>query len=97
MATIIRCASCDGYGWFEDAFSGESEDCDWCDGIGYVYRDEGGGDRAIPKADYDAVAEELEALERQRLRQMGYSGDAKKPWRQAIRKNTALGRDPRAD
>ena len=34
---IVRCISCDGYGWFEE--DGISEDCDWCGGIGYVYRD----------------------------------------------------------
>ena len=92
--SIIRCASCDGFGWFEDEFSGESEDCDWCVGAGYVYRDEAGRDRPIPKADYSAVAEELERLEVERLREMGYQGGARKPWQQAIRKDTHLGRNP---
>ena len=92
--TIIRCASCDGFGWFEDDFSGESEDCDWCAGAGYVYRDGDGRDRQIPPTDYVAVAEELELLELERLREMGYQGSARKPWQQAIRRDTRLGRDP---
>ena len=52
---------------------------------------------AIPKADFEAVAEELEGLEQLRLRELGYQGAAKKPWRQQIRKNTQLGRNPYAD
>ncbi len=93
---ILRCVSCDGYGWFEDDFSGESEDCDWCGGAGYVYRDAAGSDRRIPRGDYAAVADQLEQLELQRLRELGYQGGAKKPWRQAIRKDTQLGQDPYA-
>ena len=54
-------------------------------------------DRAIPPADYAAVAEELERLEEERLRELGYQGGAKRPWRQAIRKGTQLGRDPYGD
>ncbi len=94
---IIRCASCDGFGWFEDEFSGEVEDCDWCAGAGYVYRDGTGRDSPIPPADYAAVADELERLELERLRELGYQGSAKKPWQQAIRKDTRLGRDPYDD
>ncbi len=95
--TIVRCVSCDGYGWFEDDFSGESTDCDWCRGVGYVYRDAASRDRPIPRADFSAVSAELEALELQRLRDLGYQGEAKKPWQQAIRKDTSLGEDPYAD
>ena len=93
-AKISRCVSCDGFGWFEDEFSGEAEDCDWCAGAGYVYRDAAGRDSPIPKADYERVADELERLELERLREMGYQGGARQPWRQAIRKHTHLGRDP---
>lgn len=91
---IIRCASCDGFGWHEDEFSGESEDCDWCAGAGYVYRGGDGRDRPIPPADYASVAAELERLELERLREMGYQGSAKKPWQQAIRRDSHLGRNP---
>ncbi len=92
---ILRCASCDGFGWFEaEDFSGATEDCDWCAGVGYVYRDENGRDRPIPKSDFSAVAAELERLELERLREMGYRGAAKKPWQQAIRQDTHLGRNP---
>lgn len=91
---IVRCASCDGFGWNEDEFRGEAEDCDWCAGVGYVYRDEAGRDGPIPKADFNLVADELESLELARLREMGYQGRAKKPWQQAIRKDTSLGEDP---
>ena len=94
---IVRCISCDGFGWFDDEFSGAAEDCDWCAGIGYVYRDEANRDRAIPPSDYAGVAEELERLEEERLRELGYQGGAKRPWRQAIRKGTQLGRDPYGD
>ena len=94
---IIRCASCDGFGWFEDEFSGEVEDCDWCAGAGYVYRDDAGRDAPIPPADYAAVADELERLELVRLRELGYQGSAKKPWQQAIRKDTRLGSNPYDD
>ena len=94
-ASIIRCASCDGFGWFDDEFDGESADCDWCAGVGYVYRRDG-RDSAIPKADFAAVADELERLEHERLRELGYQGAAKKPWQQEIRKDTQLGRNPYA-
>lgn len=90
---IVRCASCEGFGWFEaDAFS-EASECDWCAGAGYVYR-RAGRDLIIPRADYALIADELEALELERLRELGYQGEAKKPWRQAIRKDTRLGSDP---
>lgn len=81
---IVRCASCDGFGWFEA--DGHAEECDWCGGIGYVYRDASRVDQRIPRADYEAVSARLEALETERLRQMGYKGEARKPWEQAIRK-----------
>lgn len=91
--SILRCASCDGYGWFQDDLSGQSEDCDWCGGAGYVYH-AAGRDSVIPAADFEAVADTLEALELERLRELGYEGAAKKPWQQRIRKDTQLGRDP---
>ena len=56
-----------------------------------------GNDLPIPPADFAAVAERLERLEVERLREMGYQGNAMKPWQQAIRKDTALGRDPYSD
>jgi hypothetical protein len=82
---IVRCESCNGYGWIEDEFSGETEDCDWCGGTGYVYRDTQGVDHVIPPADYGKVADTLEKLEIERMREIGYSGQAKKPWEQEIR------------
>jgi len=94
---IVRCISCDGYGWFEDEFSGEVEDCDWCGGVGYVYRDENDTDKHIPKADFVKVANTLERLESQRMRELGYEGEAKKPWQQDIRKDTQLGQNPYDD
>ena len=92
---IVRCPSCDGYGWFEDA--PQDADCGWCGGVGYVYRDAAGVDALIPRADFEAAAPELERLELERLREMGYQGVAKKPWQQAVRRNTRLGRRPDAD
>ena len=80
---IVRCVSCDGYGWLSDE-EDESE-CDWCRGIGYVYRNPNGVDQPIPQADLPALSDQLEALEIQRLREIGYSGTAKKPWEQAVR------------
>jgi hypothetical protein len=79
---IVRCVSCDGYGWLSE--DGEAE-CDWCRGIGYVYRSVAGVDQPIPPTDLPALGEKLEALEVERLREIGYSGAAKKPWEQAIR------------
>ncbi|HYO88935.1 MAG TPA: hypothetical protein VER79_09820 [Candidatus Limnocylindrales bacterium] len=80
---LARCPSCDGYGWLEED-DGTAE-CAWCAGAGYVTRDADGIDRAIPAADYGRLAAQLEALEAERLRELGYSGAAKKPWEQEIR------------
>ena len=82
---IVRCPSCEGFGWFEDE-DGVAQDCDWCGGVGYSYRDEQGIDHRIPAADYEKVAARLEELEAERLRSMGYTGKAKKPWEQDIRR-----------
>jgi hypothetical protein len=84
MSDIVECASCEGYGWQDDE-NGGVVDCDWCGGVGYVYRDEKGVDRRIPARDFEAVGDRLEALEVARLRRLGYSGSAKKPWEQAVR------------
>ena len=83
---IVRCVSCDGYGWTTDEFSGETLDCDWCGGTGYVYRDAAGVDHRIPEAEYGKVSDILERLERDRMRDLGYKGEAKHPKDQAIRK-----------
>jgi len=85
MDKIVRCVSCDGYGWFEDDFTGETADCDWCDGVGYVYRDDQGVDRKIPESDYGKVADILENKEVERMRDLGYTGSAKHPDDQDIR------------
>lgn len=90
---IVRCPSCDGFAWVEDEFTGESEECDWCRGIGYIYR-KNDTDSHIPKADLASISEELEQLEEERMHELGYQGQAKKPWQQAIRKNTQLGQNP---
>lgn len=82
--TLVRCPSCDGYGWLEDD-DGSTADCGWCAGAGYVYRNGQGVDRVIPEGDFGRVAGALEMLERERLRELGYSGGPKKPWEQAIR------------
>jgi hypothetical protein len=84
---IVRCLSCDGYGWFEDEFSGAVNDCDWCRGVGYVYRDPHGIDHKIPEAHYGAVADQLEQLEQNRMHDLGYQGTAKHPDEQPIRRN----------
>lgn len=91
---IVRCISCEGYGWFEDDLDGGTVDCDWCDGIGYVYRAADGIDHRIPPADYGNVADQLEALERDRLRGMGFQGEARRPWEQVIRQGTKGGLNP---
>ena len=91
---IVRCISCDGFGWFEDDFTGQVEDCDWCAGVGYVYRADDETDSPIPKTDFETLAEELEQLEVERLRELGYQGQAKKPWQQEIRKGKTLGTNP---
>ena len=83
---IVQCVSCEGFGWFEDE-DGQTQDCDWCGGIGYTYRDANRVDRRIPVSDYEALAAQLEQLETERLRAMGYTGEAKKPWEQKIRQN----------
>jgi hypothetical protein len=84
MTSIVPCPSCEGFGWFEDE-DGAAQDCDWCAGIGYIYRTGDGLDKRIPPADYERVSEQLEQLETDRLRAMGYTGEAKKPWEQKIR------------
>jgi hypothetical protein len=83
---IVRCVSCEGYGWFEDDFTGQTADCDWCGGTGYVYRDQGGVDHKIPERDYGRVADVLEKLEAERLRELGYTGSAVHPDQQPIRR-----------
>lgn len=83
---IVRCPSCDGYGWMTDDFTGEAGDCDWCRGTGYVYRDADGVDRPIPEADYGRVSNILETLDHDRLHEMGYSGTALHPDEQPIRR-----------
>lgn len=85
VEAIVICPSCEGYAWLEDE-NGQTVDCDWCGGVGYVYRNEHSIDRRIPEADYGKVADRLEKMEIQRMRKLGYSGEAKKPWEQAIRK-----------
>lgn len=84
--SLVRCPSCDGYGWLDDEDGGD-ETCGWCNGAGYVIRDARGVDTIIPTAEYEALAGQLEALERQRLAELGYSGGPKKPWEQAIRRD----------
>jgi hypothetical protein len=74
---IVRCPSCDGYAWVE-AEDGTAEDCDWCGGVGYVYREADDVQRRIPEADYGRVAAALERLEIERLREIGYTGQAKR-------------------
>jgi hypothetical protein len=93
---IIRCPSCDGYAWVEDEFSGETDDCDWCAGIGYIYRDDNGIDHKISHDELQKpeISTRLESLETERLHEMGYSGEAKKPWQQDIRKDTKGGINP---
>jgi len=82
---IVRCVSCDGYGWVEDD-DGQVSDCDWCGGIGYVYRDSNGVDRRIPESDYPAIANMLERLEQERMRELGYTGTSKHPNEQDVRR-----------
>ncbi len=96
---IVRCVSCDGFGWSEDDFSGEVEDCAWCGGVGYVYRDAAEVDYKIPQDDLvkTDISAKLEALDVQRMQEMGYQGEAKKPWEQSIRKGTQGGVNPYDD
>lgn len=84
---IVRCPSCDGYGWLTDELTGETGDCDWCRGTGYIYRNAQGTDRPIPIEDYGLVSAVLEGLEHDRLRELGYSGSAVHPEEQRIRKS----------
>lgn len=91
---IIRCLSCDGYGWYDDDLTGETTDCTWCWGVGYVYEDENKVQKSIPGEDYGKVADQLEQLEQQRMRELGYKGEAKPPWEQDIRKGTRGGVHP---
>lgn len=91
---VVRCASCDGYGWHTDEFTGEAEDCGWCGGIGYVYQGADGAQQPIPEQDYGKVADAVETLERDRMRELGYTGDAKPPWEQDVRKGTRGGQHP---
>ncbi|MGJ3237176.1 MAG: hypothetical protein ACFE0Q_00575 [Anaerolineae bacterium] len=96
---IVRCPSCEGYGWHEDDFTGEVDDCQWCAGVGYVYRDANAIDHKIPADDLtrEDISAQLEALETERLREMGYQGEAKKPWQQDVRKGTQGGLNPYDD
>ncbi len=94
MDDIIRCISCDGYGWYEDDFTGEATDCTWCKGAGYVYTSADGTQRPIPHEDYGRIADALEQLERERMRELGYRGEAKPPWEQNIRRGTKGGQHP---
>ena len=93
---IVRCPSCDGYGWSEDDFTGDVEDCAWCAGIGYIYRTSDNVDTKIPRSDLKQaeVSQRLEALEVERMREIGYQGTAKRPWEQDIRKGTQGGINP---
>ncbi|MBL8133602.1 MAG: hypothetical protein JNL42_17195 [Anaerolineae bacterium] len=108
MAEIAaRCAACDGYGWVEqdaDDAMGVAEgdagsECAWCGGIGYVLQDERGVSRRIPEDQLAAHSETLERLELERLRQIGYSGEARKPWQQQIRleRGDRIARPPAQD
>lgn len=93
---IVRCVSCEGYGWFEDEEDGQAVDCDWCAGVGYVYRDAQQVDHKIPPEHYGRVADELERLETARLAELGYTGSAKRPWEQSVREGTKGGQPPPA-
>jgi hypothetical protein len=84
MMQIIRCPSCDGYGWIDE--DEQALDCDWCAGVGYVYRDESGVDRRIPQADLPGLTDTLERLEQERMRDLGYTGSPKHPREQDIRR-----------
>ncbi len=85
---VVRCAACDGYGWVDDEDVGGEVECRWCAGIGYVYRDARGVSRRIPESDYAALADTLERLEIERMREIGYTGTSKKPWEQEVRKKS---------
>ncbi len=81
---IVRCVSCDGYGWLEE--NGMVEECDWCGSIGYVFRDAQRIDHQITEPNDPVIAEKLESLERQRMRELGYTGEARHPAEQQIRR-----------
>lgn len=91
---IVRCPSCEGYGWVQDELEDGEQDCDWCDATGYLYQDAKGIQRRIPLADYGNVANQLEALEQQRMRELGYQGSPKPPWEQTVRTGTKGGQKP---
>ena len=94
---IVRCVSCDGYGWAEDD-DGQEMDCEWCAGAGYVYRDAAGVDHRIPESDYGKVADTLERLEQEPMRELGYAGAAKHPSEQGIRQKSKDSEDnPRSE
>ena len=82
---IVRCPSCDGYGWIENE-DGQALDCDWCGGVGYIYRDTNGIDHRILDTNDPNVADTLERLEQERMRDLGYTGSAKHPDDQDIRR-----------
>jgi hypothetical protein len=96
---IVRCISCDGYGWFREEYEDEAEECDWCGGIGYVFRDASGIDqRILPEQLVDpSISALLEQMETERMQQMGYRGEARKPWEQRIRQGTRGGINPYQD
>lgn len=94
MTTLTRCPSCDGIGWFEDELSEQVSDCDWCGGVGYVWRDAQGVDSHIPESEWGRLADQLETLETERLHEMGYTGSARKPWEQDVREGTRGGQNP---
>lgn len=91
---IVRCPSCDGYGWHTDEFTGETDDCAWCGGIGYVYQSADGVQRPLSAQEATAAAAALEQLEAARMRELGYTGKAKPPWEQGVRKGTRGGIHP---
>ncbi|MBK8027737.1 MAG: hypothetical protein IPK19_41740 [Chloroflexi bacterium] len=107
MEKIARCAVCDGYGWIEadpDAIGdpddeSDGSECMWCGGIGYVFQNERGVSRRIPSDLLAIHSETLEQLELARLREIGYSGEAKKPWQQQIRieRGDRIARPPEDD
>lgn len=94
MPQIVECLSCEGFGWYDDDFSAQAVSCEWCDGSGYVYQAADGVQSRIPDEDYPAIADQLEALEQQRMRRMGYTGEAKPPWEQHVRRGTKGGTKP---
>ena len=47
-----------------------------------MYQLENGAQQQIPNSDYGKVADQLELLEQERMRELGYKGAAKPPWEQ---------------